>query len=95
MRSLDIDLKHGVFPISAASARLAALIRRATATGQPIAITQKGYPTGVLLPIDLFVALKRLAAQAQADHLLEGFVPDAAPADAGAIEDFLVLDEPA
>lgn len=96
MSSLDIDLQHGVFPISVASARLAALIRRARATSRPIVITQQGSPAGVLLSIPVFVALQRLAAQDQADHLLEGFVPDAPEATADELAALLDgLDEPA
>jgi prevent-host-death family protein len=59
--NLDIDLQRGVVPISKAASSLAALIKRATVTGQPVIVTQKGYPAGVLLPIALFAALKALA----------------------------------
>ncbi|NTV65156.1 MAG: type II toxin-antitoxin system Phd/YefM family antitoxin [Oscillochloris sp.] len=55
-----IDLKRGVVPISRAAASLAALIKRARADEQPIIITQKGYPSGVLLGIELFTALQAL-----------------------------------
>jgi len=57
-----IDLERGVVPISRAAASLAALIKRARAEGQPIIITQKGYPSGVLLGIALFTALQALVA---------------------------------
>lgn len=57
-----IDLERGVIPISRAAASLAALIKRARAEGQPIIITQKGYPSGVLLGIELFTALQALIA---------------------------------
>jgi prevent-host-death family protein len=56
-----VDLQSGVVPISKAASSLAALIKRASSTGQPVIVTQKGYPTGVLLPIGLFTALKDLA----------------------------------
>jgi prevent-host-death family protein len=59
--NLDVDLQRGVVPISKAASSLAALIKRAHANGQPVIVTQKGYPTGVLLPIELFTALKALA----------------------------------
>lgn len=58
---LEIDLKLGVVPISKAASSLAALIKRSRANHQPIIITQKGYPTGVILDIELFVALRELA----------------------------------
>jgi prevent-host-death family protein len=59
--NLSVDLQRGVVPISKAASSLAALIKRAHSTGQPVIVTQKGYPTGVLLPIELFAALKALA----------------------------------
>ncbi len=59
--NLDVDLQHGVVPISKAASSLAALIKRANGTGRPIIVTQKGYPSGVLLPIELFTQLKNMA----------------------------------
>jgi prevent-host-death family protein len=59
--TLDVDLERGVVPISKAASSLAALIKRARVNRQPIVITQKGYPTGVLLDIELFTALRQLA----------------------------------
>jgi len=59
--NLDVDLQRGVVPISKAASSLAALIKRASATGRPVIVTQKGYPTGVLLPVELFAALKAMA----------------------------------
>jgi prevent-host-death family protein len=59
--TFDVDLERGVVPISRAASSLAALIKRTRATHQPIIITQKGYPTGVILDIELFTALRRLA----------------------------------
>ncbi len=65
---LDIDLTGGVVPISKAASSLAALIKRSRERRQPMIITQKGYPTGVLLPIDLFVALRERAEQAAGEE---------------------------
>ncbi len=59
--NLNVDLQRGVVPISKAASSLAALIKRAHTSGQPVIVTQKGYPTGVLLPIELFSALKAMA----------------------------------
>jgi prevent-host-death family protein len=59
----SIDLEHGVVPISRAASSLAALIKRSRANQQPIIITQKGYPSGVLLGIELFSKLQELAEQ--------------------------------
>jgi prevent-host-death family protein len=59
--NLTIDLQHGVVPISRAASALAALIKRSSATGKPIIITQKGYPEGVLLSIELYTALRTMA----------------------------------
>jgi prevent-host-death family protein len=61
--NLDVDLQRGVVPISKAASSLAALIKRASTTGRPVIVTQKGYPTGVLLPVELFATLKSLAAE--------------------------------
>lgn len=58
---LAVDLNGGVVPISKAASSLAALIKRSRERRQPIIITQKGYPSGVILPIDLFVALRERA----------------------------------
>ncbi|NTU80339.1 MAG: type II toxin-antitoxin system prevent-host-death family antitoxin [Chloroflexales bacterium] len=58
---LDVDLQSGVVPISKAASALAALIKRGKERQQPIIVTQKGYPTGVLLPIDLYSTLRDLA----------------------------------
>ncbi|MEI6778986.1 MAG: type II toxin-antitoxin system Phd/YefM family antitoxin [Chloroflexales bacterium] len=58
--NLNVDLQRGVVPISKAASSLAALIKRANSTNQPVIVTQKGYPTGVLLPIGLFTTLKGL-----------------------------------
>jgi len=91
--NLSVDLQHGVVPISTAASSLAALIKRANAFSQPVIITQKGYPTGVLLPIGLFTALKCLAndhdelaappkADAAVDAQPEVVIAPAAPADA-------------
>ena len=44
-----------------AASSLDALIKRSRANHQPIIVTQKGYPTGVLLDIELFTALRQLA----------------------------------
>lgn len=59
--TLDIDLENGVVPISKAASSLAALLKRSRANHQPIVVTQKGYPAGVLLDIELFTALRQLA----------------------------------
>ncbi len=60
-RDLVIDLLGGVVPISSAASALAGLFKRARERRQPIVITQKGYPTAVILPIELFAALRELA----------------------------------
>ncbi|EFO79907.1 prevent-host-death family protein [Oscillochloris trichoides DG-6] len=68
--TLDVDLKQGVVPISKAASSLASLIKRSRAQHQPIIVTQKGYPTGVILDVELFSALRKLADQ------IEGFEDD-------------------
>jgi prevent-host-death family protein len=93
MKRLDIDLTTSVLPISRAASSLAALLRRARATSRPIVVTQKGCPTGVIISIPLFEELRRRAAQAAADHLLEGFAPDAPEASADDVAAFLQIDE--
>ena len=59
--SLDVDLQQGVVPISKAAASLAALIKRSRSSRQPVIVTQKGYPTGVILDVELFSMLRQLA----------------------------------
>jgi prevent-host-death family protein len=62
----DIDLKEGVLPISAAASQLARRIKQAQITKRPIIVTQKGYPTGVILDIESYTALKDAALAASA-----------------------------
>ncbi|NCC30483.1 MAG: type II toxin-antitoxin system prevent-host-death family antitoxin [Chloroflexia bacterium] len=64
--SLDVDLQRGMVPISKAASSLAMLMKRAREQNQPIVITQKGYPSGVLLSIELFTALRTMAEAAEA-----------------------------
>jgi prevent-host-death family protein len=63
---MSVDLQNGVFPISAVAAQLARLLARTKATGQPIVVTQKGYPTGVILSVEAYLALKAAAEAAAA-----------------------------
>ena len=65
--SLDVDLLEGVVPISKAASSLAALIKRSREKNQPIIITQKGYPSGVVLHVELYTALRALADAYQAE----------------------------
>jgi prevent-host-death family protein len=60
----DIDLQEGVLPISAAASQLAKRIKQVRATKRPVVITQKGYPSGVLLDVESYIALKLAAEQA-------------------------------
>ncbi len=59
-----VDLLGGVVPISKAASALAALIKRR----RLVVITQKGVPTGVLLPIELFVALRERVERTDPAH---------------------------
>jgi prevent-host-death family protein len=61
---LDVDLENGVIPISKAASSLAMLLKRARDQHQPIIITQKGYPTGVILDVELYTSLRALAEEA-------------------------------
>ncbi|NJN17099.1 MAG: type II toxin-antitoxin system Phd/YefM family antitoxin [Oscillochloris sp.] len=70
-KALSVDLQAGVVPISKAASSLAALLKRARMQHQPIIVTQKGYPTGVILDIELFTALRELAEAAEAEGMLE------------------------
>lgn len=65
---LEPDLKTGIIPISAVAAQLARLIARARKTGQPIIVTQKGAPTGVILGVEIFTALRELAERAATEE---------------------------
>jgi len=58
---LTVDIERGVVPISKAGSSLAALIRQTRATHRPIIVTQKGYPTAVILDIALYAYLRQLA----------------------------------
>jgi prevent-host-death family protein len=62
--TLSPDLRSGVVPISKAASSLAALIKRANAEKSVIVITQKGYPSGVLLSPELFQLQQQAAEQA-------------------------------
>jgi prevent-host-death family protein len=73
---LDVDLKSGVVPISKAASSLAALIKRSRANHQPIIVTQKGYPTGVILDVEVFEALRDLARRGvEEEVVLEEEIP--------------------
>ncbi len=63
-----VDLEKGVVPISKVASSLAALIKQARASHQPIIVTQKGYPTGVILDIELFTALRDLVDDLKAER---------------------------
>jgi prevent-host-death family protein len=98
--NLDVDLQRGVVPISKAASSLAALIKRASVTGRPVIVTQKGYPTAVLLPVELFTALKALVSSESegegdllpepveviADATDEGDAPDEEEEEAAALK---------
>jgi prevent-host-death family protein len=58
---LRVDLERGVVPISKAASSLALLIKRARESRQPIILTQKGYPSCVLLDIEVYTVLRSLA----------------------------------
>ena len=77
--TLDVDLKQGVVPISKAASSLAALIKRSRTNHQPIIVTQKGYPTGVILDVELFTALRQLADLHMQE---EEFAPEDEPSTA-------------
>nr|WP_044200739.1 type II toxin-antitoxin system prevent-host-death family antitoxin [Oscillochloris trichoides] len=62
-----VDLEHGVVPISRAASALAALIKRSRSNQQPIVITQKGYPSGVLLGIEIYTELIQHVTQDKLD----------------------------
>lgn len=58
---LEVDLEGGVVPISKAASSLAALLKRARERHRPIIVTQKGYPAGVILDVELYTALRARA----------------------------------
>lgn len=55
-------MQQGVVPISKAASCLAALIKRSHETQRPIIVTQKGYPAGVIIDVELYTALRKIAA---------------------------------
>lgn len=60
---MKINLKGGVVPISRAASSIAALLRRSKEEQGPIIVTQKGYPTGVLLDVDVYLHLVERAGK--------------------------------
>lgn len=68
-----IDLTKNVLPISKAASSLASLLKRAKADRAAIVVTQKGYPTGVLLSVERYVEL------AQAEERAAGGLPFTPP----------------
>lgn len=74
--NLSPDLRTGVVPVSKAASSLATLIKRSASTKRPIVITQKGYPTGVLLSVELFDELRAILAAAQGQS-----APDPLPSE--------------
>jgi prevent-host-death family protein len=61
--SFETDLVQGVLPISRAASSLAAKIKWVGTNQKPIVITQKGYPTGVLISVEMFRYMQQLADQ--------------------------------
>lgn len=70
--TLDPDLSTGVIPISKAASSLAALLKRAATTRRPIVVTQKGYPQGVILSVELFDLLRQLTEAHRGDADVAG-----------------------
>lgn len=62
---MNVDLKKGVVPISKAASAMARLLLQSKENKEPVIVTQKGYPTGVLLDIDLYTALVERADGAE------------------------------
>jgi prevent-host-death family protein len=58
---MQIDLTDGIIPISAAASQLARRLKQAQESRKPVVITQKGYPTAVLLSIESYLQLLELA----------------------------------
>ena len=79
---LEVDLEGGVVPISKAASSLAMLLKRARDRRQPIIITQKGYPTGVILDVELYTALRALAEEAAPGSAPQGEQGEPTPAPA-------------
>jgi len=90
----DVDLEGGVVPISKAASSLAFLLKRARDRRQPIIVTQKGYPTGVLLDVELYTALRALAAAHSAPQEVSA-EPAAAVPEPGATSPVIAEPEPA
>lgn len=65
VRIPDPDLQYGVVPISKATSRFAGLIDQAYQTSRPIAITQQGRVTALLLSIEVYASA--MAAPQQQD----------------------------
>lgn len=63
---MQIDLLTGVVPISKAASSLAALLRRSEQTGAAIVVTQKGYPTGVIMSVQAYEELRAAAERGAA-----------------------------
>ena len=94
--NLGVDLKAGVVPISKAASALASLLKRARERRQPIIVTQKGYPTGILLDIETYTALRDLALVHQrADEASPADEPEEAPVPAAAAPEQAPAVEPA
>lgn len=66
--NFDIDLRDGVVPVSKGAASLAALIRHSRQHKKPVVITQRGYPSGVLLSVELFQELRERALRAMPER---------------------------
>ena len=77
--ALDVDLHDGVVPISRAASSLAVLIKRAKERQRPIIVTQNGYPTGVLLSVDVFMRLRALAQGSAGTLSLEEELTEVVP----------------
>jgi len=68
---MHIDLQNGIVPISKAASHLAKLIAQARHNEQPIIVTQKGYPTGIILSVGLYTRLVERQAETSARQGME------------------------
>lgn len=71
-----IDLKRDVIPISKAASSLAAIIKRGRRDGTVAIVTQKGYPTGGVLPVELISELKEFLLACAGDEAGHKNQPD-------------------
>jgi len=75
----EIDLIDGILPITRAAAGLAEVVRRARESNVHIVVTQNGYSTAVIMDIQSYKTMRKLAEERLEGLASEESAPEQRP----------------